>query len=56
MSKPVLVESRFVSGSLATGRLVLTRDNGTVVRCGVLMCLGSFVDNGDGTVDVTFPG
>jgi len=46
----------FVSGTLATGRLVLVRESGSTARCGVLMCLGTLTDNSDGTFDINFSG
>lgn len=42
--------SKFITGDLSTGQLILTRDNGTTAVCGVLMMTGVTVtDNEDGT-------
>lgn len=46
----------FVSGTLATGRLILITKTGSTVPCGVLMCLGTLTDNLDSTFDLDFPG
>jgi len=43
---------RFTSGTLVDGRLVLIRKSGSAARCGVLICTGTLVDNGDATVDI----
>ena len=48
--------SKFVSGSLETGRLILIRNDGSTARCGVLMCLGTLVDNEDSTFDIGLEG
>lgn len=53
---PTPKSSKFVSGSLETGRLILIRSDGSTARCGVLMCLGTLVDNEDATFDLTFGG
>jgi hypothetical protein len=42
----------FVGGTLATGRLVLVRQSGSTARCGVLICLGTLIDNEDTTFDI----
>lgn len=48
---------QFVGGTADTGRLVLTRDDGSTARCGVVIVQGAtLTDNGDSTVDVTFDG
>lgn len=47
--------SRFVSGSLEDGQLVLTRDNGTTTRCRVVIHMGTLTDNSDSTYTLTFP-
>lgn len=49
------VPDPFVSGDLDTGRLILIRKFGSKARCGVLMCLGTLVDNEDSSFDITFP-
>lgn len=46
------VPNRFISGDLSTGRLILTRQDGSTARCGVIICTGTLTDNGDGTVDI----
>lgn len=47
---------RFVSGTLATGRLVLTRASGSRARCGVVIVhSAAFTDNGDSTLTLTLP-
>lgn len=49
--------SKFVSGTAATGRLVLTRDDGSTAVCGVVIVQGAtLTDNGDITYDLTFDG
>ena len=49
--------SRFVSGQADTGRLVLTREDGSTAMCGVVIVRGvSLVDNTDSTFDLTFDG
>ncbi len=49
--------SRFVSGQADTGRLVLTRNDGTTGVCGVVIARGvSLVDNTDSTFDLAFDG
>ena len=50
------VSDLFVSGALTSGRLTLVRQSGSVVRCEVVMCGGTLVDNGDGTADINFSG
>ena len=46
--------SRFVTGAMTDGRLVLIRDNGTAARCGVVIIRNAtLTDNGDGTFDIT---
>lgn len=46
-------KSKFVSGFMTDGRLVLVREDGTTARCGVVIMSGAaLVDNGDGTWDV----
>jgi hypothetical protein len=47
---------QFVSGSLATGRLILITKSGLKARCEVLMCLGTLTDNLDSTFNLNFPG
>lgn len=48
---------KFVSGTADTGRLILTREDGSRVRCGVLIVQGvTLTDNGDSTFDLTFDG
>ena len=45
--------SKFTSGTMTDGRLVLIRDNGTAARCGVVIIRNAtLTDNGDGTWDV----
>lgn len=56
MTKARVIPNPFVSGSLATGRLVLARESGSAARCGVLMCLGTLTDNEDGTYDLDLSG
>ena len=47
----------FVSGSVATGRLHLYRDDGTNDYAPVLMFLGTLTDvTADGILDLNFPG
>ena len=50
--------SKFVFGTADTGRLVLTREDGSVAVCGVALMRRavSFVDNEDSTFDVVFDG
>lgn len=46
--------SRFVTGTMTDGRLVLIRDNGTAARCGVVIIRNAtLTDNSDGTFDIT---
>ena len=48
---------KFVSGSLASGRLHLYRDDGTADFGPVLIFLGTVTDvTGDGVLDINFPG
>jgi len=45
--------SKFTSGTMTDGRLLLIRDNGTTARCGVVIIRdATLTDNGDGTWDV----
>ena len=50
------IPDKFVSGSLATGRLILLSKSGLTARCEVLMCLGTLTDNSDGTFDLDLLG
>lgn len=48
---------KFESGTADTGRLVLTREDGSTVICGVVIMRGvSLVDNSDSTFDLVFDG
>jgi hypothetical protein len=48
---------RFEFGTADTGRLVLTRDDGSTAVCGVVIVQGvSLVDNDDSTFDLVFDG
>lgn len=48
---------RFEFGTADTGRLVLTRDDGSTAVCGVVIVRGvSLVDNEDSTFDLVFDG
>jgi hypothetical protein len=47
--------SRFELGTAETGRLVLTRDDGSTAVCGVVIVQGgSLTDNADLTFDLDF--
>ena len=48
--------SKFAFGTADTGRLVLTREDGSVAVCGVVLMRRdvSFVDNEDSTFDLVF--
>ena len=47
--------SRFVSGTVETGRVVLEREDGSTAGFGVVMVRGvSLTDNEDSTFDLTF--
>lgn len=49
--------ARFVGGSADAGRLILLREDGSRVRCGVVIVQGvSLTDNEDSTFDLTFDG
>lgn len=49
--------SKFVSGHAETGRLYLTRKDGSEARCGVVIIRGAtLTDNSDGTADIVFDG
>ena len=52
MTKSAITPNPFVSGTLATGRLVLIRQSGSTASCGVVMCTGTLTDNEDLTFDV----
>jgi len=56
MTTSRIAADQFVSGTLATGRLILTRESGSTASCGVIMCTGTITDNLDGTYDLDFPG
>jgi len=48
---------RFEFGTAETGRVVLTRDDGSTAVTGVVIVKNTTVsDNGDSTFDVTFDG
>ena len=48
---------KFVSGSVDTGRIILTRDDGTVDHGPIMIFLGTVTDvTGDGVLDINFPG
>jgi hypothetical protein len=48
---------QFVGGQADTGRLVLTRDDGSTAVCGVVIVQGaSLIDNADSTFDFNFDG
>jgi hypothetical protein len=48
---------KFVSGSLETGMLVLTREDGSTSEADVVVVRGvSLVDNDDSTFDLVFDG
>lgn len=48
---------RFESGTAATGRLVLTRDDKSTAVCGVVIVQNvTLVDNNDSTFDLVFDG
>ena len=48
---------RFEFGTADTGRLVLTRDDGSTAVCGVVIVRGvSLTDNDDSTVNLNFDG
>lgn len=50
-----VVGAKFVGGQADSGRLFLTRDDGTTVRCGVILVQGvTLTDNDDSTFDLTF--
>jgi len=52
-----LVGAKFVSGVADTGRLVLTREDGSTAVCGVVLVRGvRLTDNADSTFDLTFDG
>lgn len=55
MTKSPILGSKFVSGHAETGRLYLTRKDGSQARCGVLMFTGTLTDNGDASFTLTFP-
>lgn len=44
--------AKFISGSLESGQLVLTREDGTTALAPVIAVRGHLVDNGDGTWDI----
>ena len=49
--------SRFVSGDLSSGQLVLRRDDGSAEVLPVLIFKNATLsDNGDSTFDLVFPG
>jgi hypothetical protein len=49
--------SKFVAGQADTGRLILTRDDGSTARCGVVIVQGAtLTDNNDSTFDLSFDG
>lgn len=45
--------AKWVLGQADSGRLVLTRADGSTERAPVLLIRGSLVDNGDGSFDIT---
>lgn len=56
MTKSPILGSKFVSGHAETGRLYLTRKDGSQARCDVVILTGSITDNLDGTYDLTLGG
>jgi len=48
----VNVGPKFVSGSAVTGRVIMTRDDGTADSLPIIMCLGTLIDNEDLTFDI----
>lgn len=47
--------SKFVTGDLSTGQLILIRDNGTTAQCGVVIVTGvTLTDNEDSTYTISF--
>lgn len=47
--------SKFVTGDLSTGQLILIRDNGKTAQCDVVIVTGvALTDNEDSTYDLTF--
>lgn len=54
MSKQLIKGAKHVSGDFSTGRLFLTRADGSVVRCGpfVIVRGATLTDNSDSTYDL----
>lgn len=49
--------ARFVGGSADSGQLILLREDGSRVRCGVVIVQGaSLIDNENSTYDLAFDG
>jgi hypothetical protein len=52
-----VIGAKFVRGQADTGRLVLTREDGSTARCGVVIVQGAtLTDNSDSTYDLSFDG
>lgn len=48
---------KYVSGDVSTGRVVLTRDDGSTDNALLIMFMGTITDvTGDGVFDINFPG
>lgn len=48
---------KFIAGQAETGRLVLTREDGSEAVCPVVVVDGAtLTDNGDSTFNLVFPG
>jgi hypothetical protein len=48
---------QFVGGTADTGRLILTREDGSTAKCGVVIVQGvTLTDNDDSTFDIVFDG
>lgn len=56
MNRQPVKGAKHVSGDLSTGRLFLTRRDGSSVRCGVVIVQATLTDNSDSTYDLTFDG
>ena len=48
--------SKFVAGQADTGRLVLTRDDGSTAVCGVVIIQGATLSGDSSITDINFSG